>query len=79
MSLVVLVEVGLIVFVIVKQDEVRSSTVHKPCCLSVVFSSQAYDAFGDLLNNSIDVYYSDTSVRDIVNLVQRDVSTIIHV
>lgn len=53
LSVVVLVEIGLVIFVVVQED-------------------QAYDAFASVLNRGIELYYNDTSVRGVVNLIQRD-------
>lgn len=38
---------------------------------------QAYAGFELILRNDIEDYYSDLSVRDIIDLIQRDVSIII--
>ena len=48
-------------------------------CVIVLHGSlpQAYSAFEGVLRQGITGYYNDTSVRDVVNLIQRDVSILV--
>ena len=77
--MVVLAEIALVVYVIVQQDQVCQTVSHYTMQYIIMEWAlyQAYSAFESVLQRDIEEYYNDINVRDIVDLIQRDVSTCI--